>query len=258
MATAKKAVPAVKKSTAVALGTSAFSEDIEALKNRLAAPSGDKIKIENKQFNLPSGAKADELDVVIVDFVYFNAYYENAYQKGVVVPPSCLSLHPEPKGAVPSPNGSDVQCDGCDGCPQNQFGSSGKGKACQNRVLIAVLPADADESTPFSILDLPPTSIKGFSAYVSSVAGALQRPPYGVVTNVSCDENETYAKVIFADPQPFDMDVVEDAERVAMIRSRRAEARTRLMTEPDLTVSANDAAPAKRKTALKAPVKRRA
>lgn len=255
MATAKK-LPAVKKSTAVALGTTAFSEDLEALKNRLAAPSGDKIKIENKEFILPSGAQADELDVVIVDFVYMNAYYEDAYQKGVVSSPVCLSLHPEPKGAVPSPNSRDAQCGDCDGCAQNAFGSKGKGKACQNRVLIAVLPADAEEGSAFAILDIPPTSIKGFSNYVSSVAAALQRPPYGVITRISCDPNETYAKVIFSDPQPFDMENEEDVARVTMIRSRREEARTRLMTEPDLN-AANDA-PAPKKTALKAPVKRRA
>lgn len=261
MASAKTSVA---KQKATALATTSFSEDIEALKNRIAAPSGDKIKIENKQFKLPSGAVADELCVVIVDFAYFNAYYEGAYTKGVIESPVCFSLGKEPKGMEPSPNGTDVQCEtGCDGCVQNTFGSKGKGKACQNRLRIAVLPADTeatDENTPMALLDLPPTSIKGFQSYVASVARSLQRPPYGVKTYITCDPNETYAKVLFGaenHPEPFNMEDADEAAFVGMIRGRRQEAIDRLLTEPEIQAANDTPAPAK-KTALKAPVKRRA
>ena len=54
----------------------------------------------------------------------------------------------------------------------------------------------------------------------------------------------------------IDMEDEDQVAQVNMIRSRRAEARQRLLTPPDLT-AANDAAPAK-KSALKAPVRRRA
>ena len=248
--------PVVTKQQAVAIATTAFSDDLEALKSRLAAPSGDKIKIENKQFKLPSGATADELDVVIVDHVFYNAFYETGYQKGVISSPICAALNLEPKGMSPLAASTEPQNTSCDSCPQNQFGSKGAGKACQNRVLIAVLPTDANETTPFAILDLPPTSIAPFQKYVASVAGALMRPPYGVISHVECDQNETYAKVVFSDPRPFDMDDEEHVAFVNMIRSRRDEAKARLLTPPDLT-AANDAAPAK-KSALKAPVRRRA
>ena len=40
--------PAVQKQQATALATTAFTEDLEALKSRLAAPSGDKIKIDTR------------------------------------------------------------------------------------------------------------------------------------------------------------------------------------------------------------------
>jgi hypothetical protein len=251
--------PAVKQKS-TALATTSFSEEMEELKARLAAPSGDKIKIENKQFILPSGAKANELDLVIVDFVYYNAYYENAYTKGVTESAVCFSLSAEPKGAAPSAKSPDPQCDGCDGCPQNQFGSKGKAKACQNRLRIAVLPGDmetTDENTPMAILDIPPTSVKGFQNYVASVARSIQRPPYGVISHVTCDKNETYAKVLFGQqpPQPFDMEDPDAVAFVEMLRARRQEARERLLVEPD-PVAANDT-PVK-KTALKAPAKRRA
>ena len=131
--------PAVKKTTSVAVATTAFSEDLEALKSRLAAPSGDKIKIENKQFKLPSGAVADELDIVIVDHAFYNAYYSSNYTKGVIASPDCASLSLEPKGMIPLAACTDKQHEGCDGCAQNQFGSKGAGKACQNRILLAAV-----------------------------------------------------------------------------------------------------------------------
>ena len=249
--------PAVTKQQATALATTAFSEDLAILKSRLAAPTGDKIKVENKQFKLPDGSVANELDVVIVDFVYYNAYYETGYQKGVISAPVCAALSVEPKGMAPLNGCSDTQSPGCDGCAQNQFGSRGAGKACQNRVLIAVLPADATETSPMAIIDLPPTSITPFQKYVASVANVLQRPPYGVISHVECDENETYAKLIFSDPQPFDLESEEDMATLAIIRARRQEARERLLTPPDLT-AANDAGAPAKKTQLKTPARRRA
>ena len=249
--------PAVTKQQATALATTSFSDDLADLKSRLAAPGGDKIKVENKQFELPSGATAEELDIVIVDFIHFNAYYETSYTKGVISAPGCAALGIEPKGMVPLPASTAIQNPGCDGCAQNKFGTKGAGKACQNRILVAVLPADADETTPLALLDLPPTSIQQFQKYVASVAGTLQRPPYGVITHVECDQNETYAKLIFSDPQPFDMDNADDVAQVNLIRSRRNEARERLLTPPDLTAS-NDAVTPAKKSALKAPVRRRA
>lgn len=258
MATAKTSVV---KQKATALQTSSFSEEMDLLRSRLAAPAGDRIKFENQHFILPSEAKAKTLDMVIVDFVYQNIMYENAYQKGVAPIIKCFGLSVTPTGMNPSPNAPDMQnTDGCDGCPQNQFGSRGDGKACANRVLVAVVPAD-DANGPMYVLDLPPTSnLKkdrmSFNNYVSGIANGIQRPPYGVVTHAQFDPTQTYAKIQFDLVRAFEMDEAEDAEYVQIIRGRREEARARLMTEPDVSAAANDVAP--KKGALKAPVKRRA
>ena len=253
MATKSAGNKVATKAKSTALATTNFSEDLEDLKARLKAPAGDKIKLDNKRFGLPNGDVLDYLDVVIVDFVYANKYYASAYQKDSIVPPDCFAIAAIDKDLTPSPNSPDVQSQvGCAGCAQNQFGSKGNGKACSNRILMAVLPQDAGPETPFAVLDVPPTSIKGFQQYATSVARGLGRPPFGVVTHIEQDPSETYAKLIFSDPQPLD-----DAEFIGLIRSRREEARERLMTEPDIAAmqAANDAAP---KSKLKAPVKRRA
>lgn len=248
----KSSTKVATKGKAGALAVTNFQQDMEELKSRLKAPGGDKIKLENKRFNLPNGDVLDFLDVVIVDFVYMNKFYASAYQKDSIVPPDCFAIAALESDLSPSENSPDQQYDGgCAKCPQNQYGSSGKGKACSNRILMACLPQDAGPDTPFVILDVPPTSQKGFQQYAQSVARGLGRPPFGVVTHIEQDTSVTYAKLVFSDPQPLD-----DPEFIATIRSRLGEARERLMTEPDVTAmqAANDAKPASK---LKAPAKRR-
>ena len=242
-----------KKSTGTAVATINRAEAAAALRARLMAPTGDKIKISNKQFKLPSGDVLDFLSVVIVDFVYYNAYYEGAFDPNNIVPPNCFSLSEEPRTAAPSPNAPEAQHDTCAGCWANEFGSNGKGKACQNRVLIAILPTDAREDTPFAILDISPTAIKGFSSYMTSVARG-GKMPYEVVTRIECNPATKHDVAI------FDLDEeLEDDPFIGMIESRLGEARDRLMTEPDVSAfkAGNDKAPAKGGRSLKAPVKRR-
>lgn len=249
MATTK----AVAKKTGTAVATVNRAEAAAALRARLMAPTGDKIKISNKQFKLPSGDVLDFLAVVVVDFVYYNAYYEGAFDPNNIVPPNCFSLSEEPRTAAPSPNAPEAQHDTCAGCWANEFGSNGKGKACQNRVLIAILPTDAKEDTPFSILDISPTAIKGFSSYMTSVA-RNGKMPYEVVTRIECNPATKHDVAI------FDLEEeLEDDPFIGMVESRLDEARERLMTEPDVSAfkAGNDKAPAKGGRSLKAPVKRR-
>lgn len=235
------ATKAVAKKTSSALVTTDFSQEMEDLRARLTAVTGNRIKMDNKTFKFPNGDVSDSLDAVIVDFVYMNKYYEGAYDPNNIVPPNCFALSPLPNALEPSANAPDIQSqNGCASCAQNQFGTNGKGKACQNRVLIALLPVDATMETPMMILDISPTAIKPFSAYVSAVARGLQRPPYGVITKIEFNQAVKWDVPVFSDPQ-----LIEDPEVIAMIRSRRQEARDMLMVEPDVTAiqAANEARP---------------
>ena len=217
-----------------------FKQDVEDLRARLQKPSGDRIKISNKQFTLPGGAVFDFLDVVIVDAVYANRYYGSSYDKNSIVPPDCFATSPTEAGLTPSPNSPDLQhTGGCAGCPQNVFGSAvvGKGKACKNRMLLAVLPTDATLETPFAILDISPTAVKGFNAYANAVTTALGRPLYGVITHVECNPQLKEDVAVFSEPHKL-----EDSDFILMLRSRLDEARQRLLVEPDVTAvtAAND------------------
>ena len=153
MATTKKA-PTAKTSTAVAVVKKAsgavvniqdmLRKQAESMSERTSPASGISIRVtQDKQFSLPDGQKTDELEVVIVDFVARNEFYEGAYDKDNMSPPACFAIGVAPNKLVASDNSPQKQADTCAECPMNAFGSAGKGKACKNGRVLAVLPVDA-------------------------------------------------------------------------------------------------------------------
>ena len=249
MATAKTAV--VKKAgpgTAVVSIQERLRAEAAGIQERISAPSGNVISVtQDKHFKLPDGTKhPGPMNVVIVDFVAGNSFYEGAYDPNNITPPACFSLGTNPAQLVPSSNSPVRQSDNCATCPMNQFGSDGKGKACKNSRLLALLPVDADSETPIMVLKVSPTAIKAFDSYVASVARSFQLPPLGVVTEIGFDDAVTYASLRFKNPTPN--------ENIELAFNRRDEARARLMTEPD--VSAFESAPPPKKTTGRTAVRR--
>ena len=240
MATAKK-TNTVKPGTAVAVKKAssgavvnimdALRAQAEANASRVEPGGGKSIRIgQDKSFTLPDGTKTREaLQLVVVDFVSRNEYYEGAYNKDEITPPACFAIHPEPKQLAPSANSPDKQCDDCASCPMNQFGSAptGAGKACKNTRLLAVLPPDADDETEIWTLKVSPTAIKAFDGFVASVNRAFQLPPVGVVVTVGFSDAKDYPSLEFTDPQPNN--------NVAVHFGRHEEARELLLREPDVS-----------------------
>lgn len=248
MATAKKT--STSKSTAIAPRSSGnvisikeqLAKQAQDLNNRVAPPSGINIGITNaKEFKLPDGRKTTTLDLVIVDFVSANNFYEGSYDPNNISPPACFAIGTNPLQLVPSKNSPNRQADECKSCPMNEFGSNGNGKACKNGRTLAVLPADANADTPLWTLKVSPTALKAFDGYVRSVASAFGMPPIAVVTTVTFDENTDYASLRFGNPTPN--------ENLEACFARQEEARKLLATEPDVSqYAATQKAPA-RKTA---------
>lgn len=227
----------------------AIAAQVAALGDRLAPPGGSKIKLAAGSMTLPNGTKTPgPLDVVIVDFVATNKFYEGVYDKDNIQPPVCFAIGTNPLKLVPSKNSPLPQAASCAECPMNQFGSSGKGKACKNERSLAVLPPDGDANTPLWQLGVSPTAIKGFDSYVAGVARTFQTVPAGVVTTVSLDANQTYPTLLFSDPQPN--------ANLGDHFGRQAEAQAMLAVEPDVSgYGVAKAAPAK--AAPKRPAVRR-
>lgn len=208
------------------------------LKDKTAPSSGNTIRVtQDKQFILPDGSTTPgPLQVIVLDFNTQHTFYAGRFVKGQPNPPICFAISDVARGLTPSPNAPQPQSDSCDTCPMNEYGSGddGKSKACKNARVLAVLPPDADESTPVWLLRTSPTAIKAWDAYAKGVDRMFGVPPAGVITSVGFDENQTYATLTFSDAQPHE-------NVVAVSKAKMDEAQELLFQEPDTT----ERAPAK-------------
>lgn len=209
-----------------------LAQDIAKDIERLGAIGGkDAISIgQDKTFTLPDGQSANELEVVIVDFIYRNEFYLSAFNRKAIQPPACFSLSPVATTMAPSANSPLAQSGTtCAVCQQNQFGSSatGDGKACKNTVYLALQRPDAPADEPLLVLKTSPTAVKHFNNFVSKVARTAQLPINAIVTKLFFDTSVSYASLRF--------DVVGINNGFAATRERVDEARHRLLQEPDVS-----------------------
>jgi hypothetical protein len=225
-----------EKGTAVARAKIQLPVDVNAamaaelleIQKRISAPSGNRITVtQSKEFKFPNGlTSTDPFEAIVIDFAAANYYYADAYDRNNVTPPVCHALGLEPAGLTPSDTVVEPQAGSCASCWANAFGSNGKGKACQNSRLLAVIPLDADIETPIWIIKVSPTAIRAFDAHVAQVARAYQLPVRGVVTELSFSPDNDYATLRFRAIGPAPKDLV------MMAQSRKVEAQTLLLTEP--------------------------
>lgn len=210
----------------------AMDADIAAFQQRMSAPVGNRIAVtQDKKFKNAAGEKFDTIRGVIVDFVAKKAWYEGDYDKDDVVPPNCFALGFVPHDALEaSENSPDLQTqDGCKTCPKNAFKSAanGKGKACKDSYILALLPPDAEEGAPLVTLALSATAIKPFEKYVRDLARDFGKAPYCFVTEFTFDDKMDYASVRCVNPE------VADGNLVGLAFSRRDDAAKMLEAEPD-------------------------
>lgn len=224
--TAKTPTP----STAVAILTpEQLAAEAQAMINKAGSLAGDVIKVKNKKFVLPDGREAESFAAVIVDFINVNEFYEGRYDPKVIRPPVCAAKGAEPNNMIPFEEAPKRQSDSCAECPNNQFGSEGKGKACKNGMWLAVVPADDLAATPLTV-KLAPTAVTPFRRYLTQLA-STGRPHFAVVTNFALDRSVDYAKIICEAPVPLSM------EDVSTVMGRRADAMKRLSTPTNFTVN---------------------
>lgn len=163
----------------------------------------------------------NQMAVVILDSILENVFYEGKYDPDTPQSPTCFAFGREEKTLAPHTiviEAGNAQCGAsglCDGCEMNEWGSSdvGRGKACRNTRRLAMIPAgtfnqagkfeliDDEEhfaSTAIGFMKLPVTSVKGYASFVKQVAGALRRPPFGIVTKVKVvPDPKSQFKVVF-------------------------------------------------------------
>jgi len=254
MATAKKPaaktaasstalVPAKKAANAVgSVGSikERLMAQAAAMADRVMPPGGNTISLAGNKFKLPSGVTTqDPQRFFIVDFVSEHRFFDRPFDKENPVPPACAAVGLNPRQLVPFGESPAIQADSCGECPNNQFGSSGKGKACSNHRTIALVPADAIEGlskkdaiealqqAPLWVLRTPPTSIRAFDSYVASLQSRFQLPPVAFDTVVSLDLESDWPVLKF--------EVGGPNEYFEPLAERQEEAQAMLMAPPDFS-----------------------
>lgn len=122
---------------------------------RISVPGGG-----GQTFSIPSpggDVDAKTIEGIIVKVQPVRLYFPKPFGEGEIEPPACYSN--DGLRGFGEPGGD------CQTCPLNVFGSAakGKGKACQERRNIFILPADS--LLPY-VLSAPVMSIKNYKTYL--------------------------------------------------------------------------------------------
>ena len=154
------------------------SEDYEGLRlsfPRVKIPAGGSL-----QFEIPSDDPENpDYTKYIEGVILYNhdtgAYWPEGSEYDDTVTPLCSSV--DGKTGYGAPGGV------CASCALNQYGSveKGKGKACKNMRNLYILRSG--EYMPM-LLSLPPTSLRPYSDFVSTIFAARRRPIYAGVVQI--------------------------------------------------------------------------
>lgn len=180
--------------------------------------------------------------VIVLDAVKENTYYPAKFDPEQAAAPVCYAFGRDSDEMSPHPsmqidlNYFKPQSTSCDICAFNEWGSAdkGKGKACQNRRRLALIPAGYYEairgSRDFNLrlfddpkhfeqsevayMKLPVGSVKEWSKYVQLISGQNNRPPHGVVTRIFVAPSEKYQYQVLFEA----IDLVPDSLAQIMFR----------------------------------------
>lgn len=153
--------------------------------------------------------------VIILDSVKENTYYTAKFDPDQPAAPVCYAFGRGPAGEdAMAPHESmqtdltyfKPQADECGKCPWNEWGSAdkGKGKACQNRRRLALIPAGFYEAkrgsrdlalnmftdpgdfktAEIAHIKLPVLSVKNYGDYLDQLLQTVQLPAHGVFTRL--------------------------------------------------------------------------
>lgn len=131
------------------------------------------------------------LDCIIIASTHANLYYTAAYDPDEVTNPECYAYSPNGEDMYPHPSAPNPQHTDCATCPHNQWksGAKGKGKACKNVRKLALIPVVSTpqevEAAEVAVLKVPVMSVSNWANYVDKCGALYQRPPLGMVTQIS-------------------------------------------------------------------------
>jgi hypothetical protein len=143
----------------------------------------------------------NEMTCVVIDSILENNFYEGAYDAKNPQNPVCFALGRDESEMVAHekstyPQGAENGA--CQGCEHNEWGTAvnakgepTRGKACQQRRRLMLIPEDCLKKGPEGVakaqvafFKLSVTSVKNWAAYVNSLAARYSAPPFAFVTKI--------------------------------------------------------------------------
>jgi hypothetical protein len=194
---AKKDPPSEVTGSAVVSVQERIAQRLADVNKTTAAPGSKRISVKGSKFKLPDGTKSDgPLNCIIVDYTNSNVWYEADYSEDVITPPDCFSIGKiitdlTPHSSVEKPINAD-----CATCPKNEFGSKGRGKECDNTVLIALLPEGFNDESEVLTIKVAPKGLKAWGEYVRTLQ-AQAIDPIQVVTSISFKDGVSFPQLVF-------------------------------------------------------------
>ena len=182
------------------------------------------VSLKQRKFFMNDAPLGDTIEVVIVDDIRINEYYDSDYDEDNPSTPACFAIsRGDPDDMVPHEDSPVPQCETCAECWANEFGSArvGKGKACGNKRKIAMLMSDSEDFTKagMAFMRLGLNSSLNFGGYKKNVAATLKRPVCALSTEFSYDEDSEQPIII-----PTLVSRLDDPTALAAVMERREEA----------------------------------
>ena len=135
----------------------------------------------------------NKLNCIVVSAIYERDYYPNKFDASNIQMPACYSYSEDGADMVPHESIPKPINPTCEDCPYNEWGSdtnspSKRGKLCKEIRKLALVAYNKDgdyEGAELAILRVPVTSVGNWGMYVNQLAGAVKRPYYAMVTEIS-------------------------------------------------------------------------
>jgi hypothetical protein len=252
---------ATRKPTQMSASTREKMEaQLAKIANRVDIGGGRMIRLSNNRFVFPDETKVNgPLEVIVIDSLCWNTYYDEPFDKDNPIPPVCYAFGEEPKSLVPSENSKELQIEpgeSCQSCHWNEFKSApnGKSKACQNRRLLCVLPPDASEEDEEMLISVSPSAIQKYDAFVLRCRDEYGVTPVGVICQIDFNEAVEFTSLTF--------DIAGENPDIDYYFNKIGTARALLTNEPSYEDNAEEApkrkALPKKKVAKKKVAKKKA
>ena len=133
----------------------------------------------------------NKIKCVVLASLYENDYFPRKFDPTTLVSPDCWALGHNEDDMKPTDEVTSKQNFECVSCPHNKWPEAkGQPKACKNIRRIALVDAKiltSEDALSHKVwyARLPVTSVKNWSQYVVQIGNVVNRPSWGVITELS-------------------------------------------------------------------------